>query len=88
MSEEFVIELITGAMILILKISMPVLIVGLVIGLVVGIFQATTQIQEMTLSFIPKIIAIFLVIFLMGHWMMVTLTEYTIKIFESIVIVK
>ncbi len=84
MSEELVLRVIGTALMLILKITLPVLIVGLFVGLTVGLFQATTQIQEMTLSFIPKIISIFLVIFFLGHWMLVTLIEYTRELFRLI----
>jgi len=83
-SEELVLRVIGTALMLILKITLPVLIVGLFVGLTVGLFQATTQIQEMTLSFIPKIISIFLVIFFLGHWMLVTLIEYTRELFRLI----
>lgn len=88
MSEELVARLMSDAIMVMLKISLPVLLVGLVIGLVVGIFQATTQIQEQTLSFIPKMVAIFLVIMLMGQWMLVTLLEYTKGLFNLISSIK
>ena len=68
----------------ILNITLPILIVGLVIGLLIGLFQATTQIQEMTLSFIPKIIITFLVILVMGQWMLTTLIEYTRELLNLI----
>ena len=55
-----------------------------VVGLLVGLFQATTQIQEMTLSFIPKIIITFLVILIMGQWMLTTLIEYTRELLSLI----
>ncbi len=76
MTEELIIKLIMEALMIILKITLPILIVGLLVGLLVGIFQATTQIQEMTLSFIPKIISIFLVMFILGQWMLTTLVEH------------
>lgn len=84
MTEELIIKLIIDALTMILKITLPILIVGLVVGLVVGIFQATTQIQEMTLSFIPKIIAIFLVIFIMGQWMLTMLIEFVRELLNLI----
>jgi len=88
MTEELVMRLVSGALLTILKISLPVLLVALIVGLMVGIFQATTQIQEMTLSFIPKIIAVFLVIYILGHWMVVTLVEYTAGLFNLITTLK
>jgi flagellar biosynthetic protein FliQ len=84
MNEELVMELIMSSLMTILKITLPILIVGLFVGLAVGIFQATTQIQEMTLSFIPKIISIFLVIFFLGQWMLITLIEYTKELLSLI----
>ena len=84
MSEELILKLIYEALMMTLKLSLPVLLVGLIVGLVVGIFQATTQIQEMTLSFIPKIIITFLVILIMGQWMLSTLVEYTKELLSII----
>lgn len=84
MTEELVMSLISNALITILKVSLPILVTGLIVGLVVGIFQATTQIQEMTLSFIPKIISIFLVIYFLGHWMIQELMEFTRQMFKYI----
>jgi flagellar biosynthetic protein FliQ len=62
---------------LIMILSLPMLLVGLVIGLMVSVFQATTQIQEMTLQFIPKIICISLVLVVAGPWLLDKLIEYT-----------
>jgi len=67
-----------------LYISAPILIAGLVAGLVVSIFQATTQIQELTLSFIPKIIAVIIVLVVLAPWMLNQIVSYTIKLYESI----
>jgi flagellar biosynthetic protein FliQ len=67
-----------------LKVAMPLLMVGLVIGLVISIFQAVTQIQEMTLTFIPKIIATGVVIAVLGPWMLGELITYTENLYTSI----
>ena len=77
MNVEFVIDFGRRAMELILILSLPMLLVGLAIGLLVSIFQATTQIQEMTLQFIPKIICISLVLVIAGPWLLDQLMEYT-----------
>lgn len=69
---------------LIILLAAPALGVGLLVGVVIGILQATTQIQEQTLSFIPKIVAIFLVIIIASSWMMNLLTSFTINIFSQI----
>lgn len=64
--------------------SAPVLIVALVVGLVIAIFQATTSIQEQTLTTVPKIFAILGVLALLGGWMFSHIREYTVHIFEMI----
>ncbi|AGB19046.1 flagellar biosynthesis protein FliQ [Thermoanaerobacterium thermosaccharolyticum] len=65
-------------------VSAPLLIVSLLIGLIISIFQATTQIQEQTLTFVPKILAIFASIILFGPWMLTTLINYTQKLILNI----
>jgi len=68
----------------ILILSAPMLLAALIVGLVVSIFQATTQIQEQTLSFVPKVLAIFLVLLVAGPWLLTTLKEFTLSIFNQI----
>ncbi|MDI6604125.1 MAG: flagellar biosynthesis protein FliQ [Thermoanaerobacteraceae bacterium] len=65
-------------------ISAPLLIIALLVGLIISIFQATTQIQEQTLTFVPKIIAVFISIILFGPWMLTTMINYTQKLFMNI----
>lgn len=65
------------ALIVILKLSLPLLLVGLVVGVIISIFQAATQIQEQTLTFIPKIIAVVGTLYLILPWLMAVLIEYT-----------
>lgn len=77
MSVEAVTEITNKALYLIIKVSMPILLVSLIIGLVVSIFQTVTSIQEQTLTFIPKIIGVFLTIMIMGQWMLNLIIEYT-----------
>jgi flagellar biosynthetic protein FliQ len=72
------------AIIMTLIISGPMLIAGLVVGLVIGIFQAVTQIHEMTLTFIPKILAMVLVLLAMLPWMLIRTIDYTINLFDMI----
>jgi flagellar biosynthetic protein FliQ len=69
---------------LILYLTMPVLWAAFFVGLIVSIFQAATQIQEMTLAFIPKIIAVIVAIFLLGPWMMAKLIAFAEYIFNLI----
>ncbi len=68
-----------------LLVGAPVLAVAFGVGMLVSIFQAATQIQEMTLTFIPKIVATVAALILFGSWMFVTLTDYFRSIFEAIV---
>ena len=67
-----------------LKVGGPILIVGLVIGLVISVFQAVTQIQEQTLSFIPKIVGLAVVIVVAGPWMLGQMLTYTQELWGSI----
>lgn len=66
------------------KVSAPILIVVLVLGLVISIFQATTQIQEQTLTFVPKLIAAAIVGIFLGSWMLETIMSFTNRIFDLI----
>lgn len=81
MTPEFVISFARQSIELALFIAMPMLLVGLVVGLAVSIFQAATQIQEMTLSFIPKIISIFLALLIAFPWIMDKIIGFTRDIF-------
>ena len=67
----------------IIKCSAPMLLVSLCVGLIVSIFQTVTSIQEQTLTFVPKVLAIFLTLILMGHWMLNTMVEYMTGLWES-----
>jgi len=76
--------LMTGAVLEIVILAAPILLTALVVGLLVSILQATTSIQEQTLTFVPKITAIMLVLALLGGWMFTHLSEYTLRLFELI----
>jgi flagellar biosynthesis protein FliQ len=84
MTQDQVVSLVVDAMSVSLKIALPVLLVSLVVGLAVSIFQAVTQIQEQTLSFIPKVIAMAVVIVVAGPWMLGQIVAYTQNLYESI----
>jgi flagellar biosynthesis protein FliQ len=77
MSVEFIADLASRALWVTILVSAPILGLGLIVGVAVSIFQAVTQIQEMTLTFIPKIIAIFIAILIFGKWMMLVLLNFT-----------
>jgi len=84
MDQDTVVNLATQAMTLAVEIAGPMLLVGLVIGLVVSIFQAVTSIQEQTLSFIPKIVALGAIIVVLGPWMLGQLVNYAENLYMSI----
>lgn len=76
MQVEDVTAIASEALFLIIKTSAPVLLVSLIIGLIVSIFQTVTSIQEQTLTFVPKVIAIFLTLIVLGHWMLNNMSGY------------
>jgi flagellar biosynthesis protein FliQ len=84
MTPETVMSVGTHALEVTLMLAAPLLLVALVVGLLVGIFQAATQINEMTLSFIPKLIAMAATIAIAGPWMLKLIVNYTRELFESI----
>ena len=84
MNTDVVISLATQAMNVAFKVAMPLLLAGLVVGLIVSVFQAVTQIQEQTLAFIPKIIAIAVVLVIGGPWMLGQIVSYTQNLYERI----
>jgi len=84
MTPESVIQMGRTAMEVCLTVSAPLLLVALIIGLVVSIFQAATQINEQTLSFIPKLIGIFVALVVAGPWMITVMTDYMRTIFTGI----
>ena len=84
MTFGFAIEVVRTSIFYILIVSAPALVTGLVVGLVVSIVQATTSIQEQTLTFVPKIAAILISIFVMGPWMIRVLIQFTEGLFSRI----
>ena len=85
MTEAEIMDFAREAIVLTIKIAAPVMLVGLVTGLIIALIQALTQIQEMTLSFVPKIITIFMAIFLMLPMMAEALITFTEKIADKII---
>jgi flagellar biosynthetic protein FliQ len=83
MTPEFVIDIARKAIQTTLMLSAPMLLSGMIIGLLVSIFQAATQINEQTLTFIPKIVVVFLSLLFFGPWIMQTMISFTLGIFES-----
>ena len=84
MSGELVIQMAQEALRMVLIISAPMLGLGLLVGLAVSIFQATTSIQEQTLAFIPKIVAVFVAILIFGPWMLRLMVEYVTNVLVNL----
>lgn len=84
MTPTTVIEIGRQAVEVMLLVSAPLFIAALVTGLIISIFQAATQINEMTLSFVPKLIAIFVTLIIAGPWMITMIVDYMRRLFESI----
>ncbi|PLR77649.1 flagellar biosynthetic protein FliQ [Bacillus sp. V3-13] len=84
MTSDMVISIAERGIYMVLIICGPLLLVALVVGLLVSIFQATTQIQEQTLAFIPKIVAVLLGIVFFGPWMLSHMLSYTNEIFSNL----
>ncbi|WP_341648774.1 flagellar biosynthesis protein FliQ [Thauera humireducens] len=84
MTPPAVIELGRQAVEVTLMVSAPLFLAALVTGLIISIFQAATQINEMTLTFVPKLVAIFVTLVLAGPWMITMLTDFMRRLFESI----
>ncbi len=76
MTVDVVADITRDALFLVIKTAMPVLLISMVVGLIVSIFQTVTSIQEQTLTFVPKIISIFLALILFGHWMLNSIVEF------------
>jgi flagellar biosynthetic protein FliQ len=84
LSVGFAINLIRGGALQALMIAAPLLLVGLLVGLIISIFQATTSIQEQTLTFVPKIAAILGALILFGPWIVVSMVQFTVRLFDRI----
>ncbi|MBC7197274.1 MAG: flagellar biosynthesis protein FliQ [Deferribacterales bacterium] len=84
MSPDFVVSITTKALEVALLIAAPMLLFGLVAGLIISIFQAVTQIQEMTLTFIPKILAVIVGLIIFFPWMMDTIISFTVNLFTNL----
>ncbi len=84
MNQEIIEQLMSGFVVTAAAVCAPVLISALVVGVVIGVLQAVTQVQEMTLTFVPKMIAIFAVLAALGWWMLGELVSYTREVFMLI----
>lgn len=84
MSTDTVVQLGRDALYMVMLVSAPMLGLGLIVGVIISIFQATTQIQEQTLAFIPKIIAVFVAVLLFGPWMLNLMVGYTRELWGNL----
>ncbi|WP_159884374.1 flagellar biosynthesis protein FliQ [Paenibacillus puerhi] len=84
MSTEFIIRLAGEAVYTTLKASAPMMVIALVAGLIISVFQATTQIQEQTLAFVPKIVLVLLSVLIFGPWILNTLMDFTYNLLNNL----
>ena len=84
MSQSDVVTIMQQALYVIILVSAPMMLSALVTGLIVSVFQATTQINEQTMTFVPKIVAVFISIVVFSGWILTKLTDFTYMIFEYI----
>ncbi len=84
MNPDIVVHIGGQALRMVLLLSLPMLAVALVVGVAISLFQAVTQIQEQTLTFVPKIVAVFLVMVLVAPWLVRTMVQFTRQLMESI----
>ncbi len=83
MTAEAVTEMTRQTLYIILKTSLPILLVSMIIGMVISIFQTVTSIQEQTLTFVPKLVGIFATLMLLGGWMMNNIVEFATELWSS-----
>ncbi len=84
MDQNTVVTLVGQAIVLVAKLAGPILVATLVVGLGVSLFQAVTTVQEFTLTFLPKLVVVALILTVAGHWMVSELVDYTEQLYQSI----
>ncbi len=84
MTDSAILDIARQTMFVALQLSAPILVTSLVIGFAISLFQAMTQIQEFTLSFVPKVIGVGVALIVSGNWMLHTLIDFTVDLFERI----
>ena len=83
MTVEEVTDIASSALFMVIKVAAPVLLVSLIVGLIISIFQTVTSIQEQTLTFVPKVLAIFLALIVIGNWMLTELSGYLVNLWSD-----
>lgn len=84
MTVDEVIAIANQALYIIIKVSAPVLLISMAVGLIISIFQTVTSIQEQTLTFVPKVLAIFLTIMVIGHWMLTEMSNLMVDLLSNL----
>lgn len=84
MTQTYVLHLAREALMMVVILSIPTLGVAMLVGLIIGIFQATTQIQEQTLSFVPKMVAVFVTLIVAAGWLLNIAIRFTTQLYEQI----
>jgi len=83
MNVDVIVDIVSQALVMIIKLSAPVLLVSLVLGLVISILQTVTSIQEQTLTFVPKLIGIVIILMILGSWMLTSMRDYMIELISN-----
>ena len=83
MQIDDVVRIVSQGLFLVIKLAAPVLLISLIIGLLISIFQTVTSIQEQTLTFVPKIVCVFLGLMLLGHWMLTNMRDYMVELWTD-----
>ncbi len=83
LNEQIVIDIVRQALWIVIKVSFPILIVSMVIGLIISVLQTVTSIQEQTLTFVPKLIGIILVIMISGNWIMTEVKSFAVELYSN-----
>ena len=83
MQVDDVVRIVSQGLFLVIKLAAPVLLISLIIGLLISIFQTVTSIQEQTLTFVPKIVCVFLGLMLLGHWMLTNMRDYMVELWTD-----
>ena len=86
MTIDDVVQMMGQSLFMVIKLSAPVLLVSLIVGLVISIFQTVTSIQEQTLTFVPKIVAVFLTLMIAAYWMLDSVRDYIIELWSDFAI--
>ena len=84
MTVDEVTAIASSALFLVIKVAAPVLLVSLIVGLIISIFQAVTSIQEQTLTFVPKVLAVFLALVVLGNWMLTEMSGFMINLWSDL----